>query len=188
MNENPKIRAQSFKELLLSFQSGAVFKSFISYNCIVMCSASFYYRLTNVSILHSGEFEFILFTIISSCTFVFCILTQPFKQCRPQTARPSPILFTTVLSAYIHVSLARGLSQPWNLEHTCLEHVVLCVSKNVCKNHCLCNIILLIWLCVTCHGNKILLRRQLTYESICRCNVLRPHVVATCYLVDCLRE
>ena len=134
MNENPKIRAQSFKELLLSFQSGAVFKSFISYNCIVMCSASFYYRLTNVSILHSGEFEFTLFTIISSCTSVFCILTQPFKQGRPQTARPSPILFTTVLSAYIHVSLARGFSQPWNLEHTCWEHVALCVSEFLQKS------------------------------------------------------
>lgn len=158
---------QSFKELLFSFQSAAVFKSFISYKCIVMCSAFFYYRLTNVSVLHSGEFEFTL-----SCHYFFlyiCLLyprcnisdifhlTQPFIQ-RTSSCRTKPYF---VLFFNFQVCSARRLSQPWSLEHTNLEHVALCVSKNFCKNHCLCNIILLIWLCMPCHGNKILLRRQL---------------------------
>ena len=135
-----------------------------------MCSAFFYYRLTNVSILHSGEFEFTL-----SYHYFFLYFCLLYPRCNIWHFSSYPALYTMQTSncrtkpdfihncslAYIHVSLARGLSQPWSLEHNSLERVALCVSNNFCKNHCLCNIILLIWLCVTCHGNKILLRRQL---------------------------
>ena len=134
------------------------------------------------------------FTIISFCISVFCILgvisdifqlTQPFKQCRLQTAGPSSILFCSLTDMYAKPEGWASL-EVWN---TLAWNMSLCVYQNFCKNHCLCNINLLIWLCVTCHGNKILLRRQLTYKSICRCNVLPPHdVVVTCHRVVCLRE
>lgn len=188
MSENHKIRAQSFKELLFSFQIAAVFQSFISYNCILMCFAFFYFRLTNVSILHSSEFEFTLFYhyffLYLCLLYPRCILGA-FIQCTSNCkTKPYFVLFFN-----LHLCLARRLSLPWSLEHTSWEHIALCVSKNFCKNHCICNVILFICFCVTCHGNKILLRRQLTYKSICRCNVLPPHdVVVTCHRVVCLRE
>ena len=105
-----------------------------------MCSAFFYYRLANVSILHSGEFEFILFYLyFFFCISVFCILgvisdifhlTQPFIQCTSNcSTEPCFVLFFS-----LHVRLARRLSQSWSLEHTSLEHVALCVSEFLQKS------------------------------------------------------
>ena len=134
------------------------------------------------------------FTIISSCISVFCIrglisgifhLTQPFKQCRPQTAGPSPILFCSL--AYIYDWPEGWTSlEVWN---TLAGNMLLCVyQRTFAKNLLSLQHNFVDLLSVTCHGNKILLRRLLTYKSICRCNVLWPHVVATCHLEDCLRD
>ena len=73
------------------------------------------------------------------CISVFCILgvisdifhlTQPFIQCTSNcSTEPCFVLFFS-----LHVRLARRLCQPWSLEHTCWEHVALCVSEFLQKS------------------------------------------------------
>ena len=105
-----------------------------------MCSAFFYYRLTNVSILHSGEFEFILF--YHYFFLYFCLL---YPRCSIWHFSSYPALYTMqtsncrtkpyfVLFFNLHVCLARRLSQPWSLEDTSLKHVALCVSEFLQKS------------------------------------------------------
>ena len=104
-----------------------------------MCSVFFYFRLTNVSILHSGEFEF---TFSYHYFFLYLCLLYPrcdiwhfssyqgFIQCT-SNCRTKPYF---VLFFNLQVCLARRLSQSWSLEHTSLEHVALCVSEFLQKS------------------------------------------------------